>query len=224
MTTIPLIFAAGHMFADLPEGRWLVDTGLPITFGRGGTITWDGRRRQIPSQFGPFRMEQIQPHVNMPIVGMVGVDLLNAQDLCWDGPAGECRVGEEPNSAVAASLRFTSVMGVPVMDALLGGQVAKCILDTGAQFGYLLDRGYTRGAEEDEVIHDFNPILGDIVSPSWKVEVKLDSVGFVERFGLLEGRGGAALGLMGVDGVIGCSWMAQRKIWYRPGELTLSVA
>ncbi len=30
----PLVYTARHMFVDLPQGRFLVDTGSPLTFGR----------------------------------------------------------------------------------------------------------------------------------------------------------------------------------------------
>ena len=42
MTTIPLIYCAHHMFVDLPEGRWLVDTGLDFHSKRGYPINSGG--------------------------------------------------------------------------------------------------------------------------------------------------------------------------------------
>ena len=85
MTTIPLIYCANHMFVDLPEGRLLVDTGCPATFGTPGYVTWGGVQRTVPQQFGPVGIPKIQPHVDSPFVGMIETDLLNAQDSCRDG-------------------------------------------------------------------------------------------------------------------------------------------
>ena len=37
-TKHPLLFQANHMFVDLPEGWFLVDTGSPFSFGATGTV------------------------------------------------------------------------------------------------------------------------------------------------------------------------------------------
>jgi len=69
--------AARHMFTETSEGRWLVDTGAPSTFGSSGSITWRGTRRAVPDRFGPVELGQVQSHISTPIAGLIGVDLLN---------------------------------------------------------------------------------------------------------------------------------------------------
>ena len=39
---------AGHMLANLVEGRFVVDTGSPTSFARGGKITFAGKRLMCP--------------------------------------------------------------------------------------------------------------------------------------------------------------------------------
>jgi hypothetical protein len=224
MFTIPLLYAARHMFIDTPEGRWLVDTGAPTTFGKGGTITWRGTRRAIGDRFGPVDIGQIQVHIEMPIEGLVGADLLSEEDSCWDGPAGEFRIGPAEIPASADCVPFESLLGTPVVSAQIGGRTARCIFDTGAQFGFLLDRDLAEGAPSDGTIDDFSPIIGAIRSDAWRVGVALGSVRFEERCGLLTGMGASALAMFGVDAIIGCSWLPNRTVWYRPhaGQLGIS--
>ena len=226
-TRIPLTYAARHMFIDLPEGRWLVDTGSPSTFGTPGCITWGGRRREVPRSLNAFGMgmmeigmDQIQPHIDMPIVGLLGADLLNEFDTCWDGPAGLMHLSpaEPPSDAVTMPMQLPRLaMGVPLIQAHMGGRPIVCVLDTGAQYGYVLDEGLVCDAEPQPRIADFNPILGAIDSPSWRVRVDLGhGLQVTERVGLLDGMASMALGMLGVHAVIGCSWLPPFRVWYRP--------
>lgn len=38
---------AGHMLANLVEGRFVVDTGSPTSFARGGKITFAGKTADV---------------------------------------------------------------------------------------------------------------------------------------------------------------------------------
>jgi hypothetical protein len=220
---IPCRHVAGHMFVELPEGRWLVDTGSPMTFGSPGAITWAGTRRAVPKSYGPVSLERIQPYIDVPFVGLIGVDLMNAQDLFWDGPAGVCRIGDGDISPSAVTVPMPTLLGVPMLDLLIGGQPARFILDTGAPFGYVLDERLTSNAAEDGRIRDFSPIVGDIDSPAWRADIDLGGIRFTERVGLLEGLGRTALSLLSVDGILGCSWLRSRQVWYRAAANVLGI-
>jgi hypothetical protein len=223
MTTIPLVYAARHMFVDLPEGRWLVDTGSPLSFGDTGSITWAGHRRSIARRLGPIGMEQIRPHVDCPVVGLIGLDILNESESCWDGPAGQFHIGPRPVAADAVVMPFESVMGVPVIRVSVGGNALRCIFDTGAQYGYLLTESIARTGVPDGAISDFNPILGAISSGAWKLEVQAQGLRFVERFGVLGGAGAMSLSMMSIDGIVGCSWLPGCTVWYRPGDGSIAI-
>ena len=224
MTTIPLIYCANHMFVDLPEGRWLVDTGSPATFGIPGHITWGGVRRSVPLQFGPANIPEIQTQIRTPFVGLIGTDLLNAQDSCWDGPAGEFRMGDANVHPAATNVEFESLMGMPILQARIGAHSARCLFDTGAQFGYVLNEHLVEGGTPDGRITDFNPIIGAIDSPAWRAEVGLGAARFTERFGLLTGLTAAALKMVSIDALIGCSWLHTHTIWYQPGRRRISIS
>ena len=230
----PLTYAARHMFIDLPEGRWLVDTGSPATFGTPGCITWGGRRREVPRSLNAFGMsmmeigmDQIQPHVEMPIVGILGVDLLNECDTCWDGPAGLMHLSpsEPPEDVLTIPMESPAVaMGVPLIEVRIGACDVICVLDTGAQYGYVLDERLVEGGEPQPRIADFNPVLGAIDSPSWRVRLDLGGgVEVTERVGMLDGMARMALGMIGVEAVIGCSWLSPFRVWYRPSTMEISL-
>ncbi len=223
MTIVPLVYCARHMFVDLPEGRWLVDTGSPITFGTPGKITWDGATRTVPRAIGGVTMEDIQRHIDTPLVGLIGLDLLNAQDSCWDGPAGEMRIGDGDAPADSVSIEFESFMGVPVVQPSIMGRHARCIFDTGAQYGYVISEGLEDGGADDGQMEDFNPQLGRIQSPAWLVQADLAGIQFNERVGRLPGAAAMLFRSNGIDAVIGCSWLPTRRVWYRPMAKRINV-
>jgi hypothetical protein len=220
------------MFIDLPEGRWLVDTGSPATFGTPGCITWGGRRREVPRSLNALGMmaigmDQIQPHIDMPIVGLLGADLLNEFDTCWDGPAGLMHLSpsETPGDVLTIPMESPAVaMGIPLIEVRMGSRDVICVLDTGAQYGYVLDERLVEGAEAQPRISDFNPILGAIDSPSWHVELDLGGgVKVTERVGMLGGKAQMMLGMIGVEAVIGCSWLPPFRVWFRPSRMEISL-
>lgn len=132
------------------------------------------------------------------------------------------RPRRDPRIRRPSALRVAA--GTPVVTARIGNRSARCIFDTGAQFGFLLDGDLAEGARSDGTIDDFSPIIGAIRSDAWRVRVALGSVQFEERCGLLTGVSATALTMFGVDAIIGCSWLPNRTVWYRPhaGELALS--
>ncbi len=224
MRTLPLIYAAKHMFVDLPEGRWLVDTGNPTTFGAPGVITWNGVERKVPTSLGPLTISDIATHVEMNFVGLLGADLINAQDTCWDGPSGEFRLHDARVSADAVAIDYTELLGAPILHASIGGHRARCIFDTGAQFGYILHDRFAEGGIPDAHIDDFSPLLGAINCPSWRVQADVNGVRFTERVGRLDGLAGFTLSAFGIDAIIGCSWLPSRRVWCQPSARKLFVS
>jgi hypothetical protein len=111
-----------------------------------------------------------------------------------------------------------SLLGCPTLEATIAGRSASAIFDTGAQYGFLLDQDRTQGSVPDGTIEDFNPIVGEIQSAAWRVPVTIGSVRFTERCGLLSGIAKATLQLAGIDAILGCSWLRDRTIGYRPSE------
>ena len=111
-----------------------------------------------------------------------------------------------------------------MLQARIGAHSARCLFDTGAQFGYVLEEQLVEGGTPDGRIIDFNPIIGAIDSAAWRAEVGLGGVRFTERFGLLSGAAAAMLQMVGVDALIGCSWLHARTIWYQPGLRRISIS
>jgi hypothetical protein len=145
--------------------------------------------------------------------------------VVWDGTQSLCLIttaesgGEEWQDAVRVP--FTYLYTYILIRADIMGVSRLCILDTGAQYGYVLmsAEGILDGATPSDPFTDYSPVIGEIVSESWVAEVRMSGVRVEERFGVLGGIMGSALRGMGVEAVIGVSWMKNKKVCLVTGDL-----
>jgi hypothetical protein len=225
--SVPLCYAAGHMFMTLPQGEFLVDTGCPFSFGSTHHLTYGPAYDcPIPPAVGGITMESLRgiPQVFARAVGVLGMDAMLTSDVMWDGPSGRCSF-DAPIHPKAERISYQLLASCIVIDVDIMGVSRRCLFDTGAQFGYVLDEGLVsaEGVRADP-IRDYNPIMGSIESESWLATVRLgDGVEVTERFGVLTGLYAVMLQSLGVDAVLGVSWMANKKIWFVPSQSALYI-
>ena len=141
-----LVYLANHMFVDLPEGRFLVDTGSPASFGETRTASYGGVERPIPRNLVPGNLvpgnlipgNLVQPNlaplsvkslagldlearIGARLRGVLGMDLLATDTVLWDGPRGRAIVRPSAPPADAVRVELTVVGGVPLVEACVGG-------------------------------------------------------------------------------------------------------
>lgn len=220
----PLVFAANHMFVDLAEGRFLVDTGSPLSFARSGRVTFAGEARSIPKSMLGLDLDAICSGLGLECDGLLGTDLLGACDTCWDGPGRRFLVHAGEPRSDAVRVPYQDMLGTPVVEARIGGRTAACVFDTGAQYGYVLDRTLAAGGAADGTIDDFNPVIGRICSEAWRIPVELRGIRFDERFGLLDTLSAGLLGALGAEAIIGCSWLPSKRVWFMPRRGQIAIA
>lgn len=230
-----LSYLARHMFIELPEGLFFVDTGSPVTFGRTGTASYGGTRVSIPRRCGPLEIGalnglHLEEQLGRPLDGLIGMDLMSTAPVLWDGPAGEAVVGHDATDRGASILHAPLVLGaVPQVEAIVEGRPMRMLFDTGAQFGYMTERSNLSMGTDGGPFDDFHPILKEIRTESIRAEVALvpehgEPIRFNERFGHDEPLSAAILRPIGVDGIVGCSWLPNRRVWFSPRAARLAVA
>lgn len=61
---------AGHVLANLDEGRFVVDTGSPTSFARGGKITFAGKTADVStSAMGMLNSDELSGYVGTELDG-----------------------------------------------------------------------------------------------------------------------------------------------------------
>jgi hypothetical protein len=224
-----LVYLANHMFIDLPEGRFLVDTGSPFTFGETGTASYGGTTREIPRHIGPLTVQSLggldlDARIGTRLRGVLGMDFMRAETVLWDGPRGRAIVRPPAPPADAERIALQDFRTVPIVEATVGGRETRWIFDTGAQYGFVTEEGDLSLGEAEAEFDDFHPVLGGFRSRAMKAPVELGAVRFRERFGHHAPLSARVLQPARVDGIIGLSWLARRRVWLAAAQGAMWVA
>ena len=219
----PLAFEARHMVVTLPEGRFILDTGSPQTFGRPKAITFGSERHALGAPIVTLDFDSLVARLGLQVDGILGLDVLAEHDTLWDGPAGRLCIGASPVDSSATAIPAQVGLGLMV-NGTINGIPAQCVFDTGAHVGYVFSERFVAGAPRLGAIYDFNPIIGDIDnSESWRVPVEWHGIRFEEQVGILTGAIAVACNMAGIEAIVGCSWLPTRRVWFRPAEGELFV-
>ena len=78
-----LELADGHLIADA-GGRFLLDTGSPVSFSRTETVRWAGRDHQLATSALGLDAEELSNLVGTDLDGLIGGDLLGLHPFTVD--------------------------------------------------------------------------------------------------------------------------------------------
>jgi len=217
----PLFERENHLFVQLPEGPFLIDTGSPMSFGTTGAISFAGESVPLRERAGMLGMNismtTIRKLVTGPCSGLLGMDVLGRHTLHFCLRAGELHIDDANRGTVLAS---AVAMGVPMVGIHSRGTDLRALFDTGAQYGYVLKRELVDGLDVIGNITDYNPMLGDISSDAWRLpyqligeDGQLASPFMQETVGYLEA---GLLSLLNADAIIGWHLLEGVDLVMRP--------
>ncbi|MFM9000773.1 MAG: hypothetical protein ACKORB_04000 [Opitutia bacterium] len=211
--TYKLYILKRHLFADLPEGRALIDTGAPFTASRTGKVTWGGNEETVKrGGYTGFTFDSLSANIGAQVDILIGLDLLSKQSLEFDLIEDALRLGvPTPRDG---SFAIKTMMGMPAVEIDLNGQTASALFDTGAQYGYVMDEKFGDIVRETAIFTDFSPLFGELRPRQvWILPFRLGGQDLDETFGLAPEVMQLALGSFGFDAIIGLSWMDERVTW-----------
>jgi hypothetical protein len=211
--TYKLYILKRHLFADLPEGRALIDTGAPFTASRTGEVTWGGQTETVKrGGYMGFTFDSLSANIDAQVDILIGLDLLSKQSLEFD--LIEDRLRLNVATPREDSFGIETMMGMPVVDIGLNGHRARAVFDTGAQYGYVMDEKFGDVGHETATFEDFSPLLGNLrPEKAWRLPFRLGGQSLEETFGLAPEVMQLTLGSFGFDAIIGLSWMDDRITW-----------
>ncbi len=203
MSEYDIKLSNGHILIEGGNGRLLVDTGSPLSFHESGRLILGGQEFSVPTSLMGTDAEYVSNNVHERVSGLVGMDLIGRLGgVRIDVPAGKLAFG----CGTDGMMRIPSHvgMGYVFMDMTVNGRQVRVILDTGAPVSYV-SPSLTKGLTPVGRVTDFNPMVpGDTFeTPIFEIPASFAGKDYTMRAGHLPQLMGAAISLLGVEGVVG---------------------
>jgi hypothetical protein len=222
MISLPLRFSQGHLFTVFDGQPWLIDTGGPQSFGNPTHLGIGGRTFQISPSYTGLTPEQLSGFVKEPCVGLLGMDILSQFHLTLDVPGQTMILTPAPPAPHGTRLTLRFFMGIPIVEAEIGGTRQSLFFDTGAQHSYWQNNGLIRFPPEGTV-SDFYPGFGQFETALHWVPLHLAGKTRECLFGRLPELLGMTLQMAGVHGILGNEVCRDQKVTFRFPESCLSL-
>ena len=223
MFVAPLKFETGHLYFSLEGNQWMFDTGSPNSFGSVESLTLDGEEFKVPTAYMGMDADQLAASANHPTCGLLGADTINAFDVLIDIEKQEITFSKEELTFEGTSLGLEHFMGIPLLDAEIGGESYRMFFDTGAQVSYFQHRSL-KSFPPVGSLTDFYPGYGEFVTKTHQVEVRLGGQMMTLRCGGLPKMLAAGLMMGGAKGIIGNQILPGRVAGYFPRRKQLVLA
>ena len=172
--TYGLRLEQGHLFASLPGGDALVDTGAPRSVGDEPSSTMADVTVPLARHYMGVTVEQLRKYVGVNFSCLLGMDVLRRLDAVFDLPAGTVTFSRQPDLAVMGHTVGMRLNGVPVLTGWVRGLPRPWGVDSGAQLSYYLP------VDDDLSVlpfagkaRDFFPVLGEYEVDTFRVPVTL---------------------------------------------------
>lgn len=215
MTTLPLVFKAGHLFVEIEETLWLFDTGAPTSFGAVTSIMVAGEQFRLATSYFGLTETTLSSFVGVPCGGLLGADVLGHFDHILDTISGTLTISATELAHSGQAVRLSEFMGIPILTARIDDTEYRMFFDTGAQISYFQDDSLSNFPPAGSVT-DFYPGVGQFQTNTYQVEVVLSDIAFTVRCGTLPGLLGATLMMANTQGIIGNQVLLTRVIGFFP--------
>ena len=217
MTTHQLTHHAGHLFMTIGEALWLIGTGSPQSFSDVPILELDGISLRMRSNFRGVNSQTLSTLTGTPTVGLLGADVLNQFDIICDLPSSQIMFSSEPVDMKGRSVSVQSFQGIPIIDAVIGGQNARVFLETGAKLSYWHEASLVNYPATG-VFEDFYPGIGLFQVDTYRVPVGIGGRNFDIRFGVPTTQVLSMLRMAGVTAILGNEIFQNQKIGFQPRQ------
>lgn len=215
MTTAPLHLRDGHLFIELDDALWLLDTGAPTSFGSSSSLSFGGRQFSVEPDYLGLTASSLSQLVHVDCTGLLGADVLNEFDLLLDAARGTVEVSEGELDHDGDTVPLEELMGIPILAARIRGTDVRMFFDTGAQVSYLQHETLADFPEAGSTA-DFYPGIGEFQTDTHTVDVTVGTTAFPLRCGTLPDLLAATLMMAGTEGIVGSELLRDRPVGYFP--------
>lgn len=161
----------------------LVDTGAPLSFGK-GLVGIPGVPADPPESITEgLTIDWLVKHVRHEFHGLIGAEVLRERTLLIDPVKRtiELSCNLIPENA---GVPIRDLMNVPIFDGSIAGQPVEVIFDTGAPLGFVPSKLVT-GLRPVDRVTEFYPLFGPFETDVFELPLRIGDECAVLRFGIL---------------------------------------
>jgi hypothetical protein len=196
-------FVDDHVIIHINNFNYIVDTGSPLSFGRGTTILINEKNFPI-NNTGPggLTSESISKLSKLDVDGLIGMDILTHFDVRFY--QNEIIFSDIPIVYADTAIKLPIIdtcMGVPIITLNINNKDRRIFFDTGAKLSYL-SKDLLIGTPVDQ-IEDFYPSIGTFKTDVYEIDIFINDKKETFRFGLLPSEIQILLQMGQTEGIIG---------------------
>ncbi len=185
-------------------GKYLIDTGCPVSFSSIDRLEFDGKTYDLPESFEYFTVEKLREGIGDDLVGLIGMDILAEKPFILD--YNNLRFELEPKSDTPPKLEVELLppFNIPRLriDLMLKSEKIHAAVDTGAPISYMSSR-FAENLPVIGVRDDYNPMIGCFKAKVYEVKWGIAGHEFEDEFGVLPNGYERGFQAEGLDCVIG---------------------
>lgn len=218
----PYNMVDGHIVLKAGANLLLIDTGAPSSVASSSPLEFAGRTYEVSSEYMGVSPESLSGSVGTIINGLVGADILNQYDILIDSNCCRIVLSEEELPTDDDCLPLHAFMGIPIVEAVVSGEVVRMFFDTGAKLSYLspeLSAKFPSAGEE----RDFYPGIGDFTTQTRSVPIGIGGREIILRTGILPGVLQATLMMANTGGILGTAIIDAYTVIFAPRRKIMSL-
>ena len=174
MTVFGSKFLDGHIIVEINHFDYIVDTGSPVSFGRGGSIFINGQSFLLNHSAMNLTPDSISKLSGLRIDGVIGMDILSKFDIQFslDEILFSNTAIHHSDLAIVLPVIDTAMI-VPIISLTIAGEYRRLFFDTGAKLSYLsndLLSGVPMGQRQD-----FHPSIGRYTTNVYMIDVGIQT-------------------------------------------------
>jgi hypothetical protein len=212
MNTFNTKFVDGHVIVQMNNFNYIVDTGSPLSFGRGNLVSINGRNFPINTTApGGITANSISELSGLEVDGLIGMDILIHFDVQFT--RNQITFSDTPifhaDTAVKLPI-IETMMGIPIINLNIEQEDRRIFFDSGAKLSYLSE-DLLVGTPIGEM-EDFYPSIGTYKTNVYKIDVEIGGKVETLTFGLLPSSLRMLLDMSQTKGIIGTELLNKYSI------------
>ena len=207
MILYDLVISRGHLIIELADGKYIIDTGSPASFGPNSLILFDGKEYHSNTQMmAVAQLDNISVFIGVPLNGLIGCDILRNYCIVLDLNKKKMIIKNDyyvngGDTLVKTDMELLPMYGLPLINIEINHPF-KAFIDTGATISYI-KLHYTNNMQPIRQENDFHPMVGNFVADIFSFNVKIEGSYHNIELGVLPLNLEGLFANFGADAVLG---------------------